>query len=233
MTEPPRETETASFADFRDSFFYGSRTDLNFKFLEHLSDEEAADFFAGLLGSVVRSYDGGDWAPVVEHVRRWQERGYGGATRWTYEERPVARLERPISESSVALVASTGHFVEGDDPEPFGVEGMTQEQAIERIEEFLRAEPVLSEIPLDTPPEMLRVRHPGYDVDGVRTDPEVALPLARLRELAGEGRIGEAHPVAWSFVGACAQLPLLKRTGPEWVAKWKEEGFQAAVLVPV
>lgn len=233
MTESSPENASFSFAEFRDSFFYGSRTDLNFKFLEHLSDREGADFFAGLLEAAVRSYDGGDWAPVREHVRRWQARGYSGPTRWTYEERPLTPLRQPLSETTVGLVASTGHFVEGEDPEPFGVEGMTQEEAVGRVEEFLRAPPVLSEIPLGTPREELRVRHPGYDVAGVRRDPNVALPLDRIRELAGEGRIGGAHPVAWSFVGACAQLALLRRVGPEWVRRWKEEGFGAAVLVPV
>lgn len=233
MSEPDRERGVASFEQFRDSFFYGSRTNLNFKFLEHLSDGEAADFLEGLLEAVVRSYDGEDWTPVLEHVREWQARGYAGATEWTYEQGPVARLERPLSETTVGLVASTGHFVEGEDPEPFGAEGMTQEEAIASVEEFLRAPPVLSEIPLDTPREKLRARHPGYDVEGVRADPNVALPLDRMRELAEEGHIAAAYPLAWSFVGACAQLPLVRRTGPEWVRGWTEEGFGAAVLVPV
>jgi len=222
-----------SFADFKNSFFYGRRTDMNFKFLKGLSETEAAEFFRLLLWNLGDAYDSGDWEPVIEHVRAWQAQGYAGDTRWRYEERPLVRLARPVAESRIALITSSGHFVEGDDPRPFGVEGMTREQAIDRIDDFLKAEPVLSAIPVDTPRARLRVRHPGYDVRGVQADPNVALPLERLRELADEGRVGGLHPVAWSFVGACSQLRLLRHTGPAWVRSWKEAGFEAAVLVPV
>ena len=42
MNDPQNE----SFQGFKDSFAYGSRTDLNFKFLKALSSDEAAEFFA-------------------------------------------------------------------------------------------------------------------------------------------------------------------------------------------
>ena len=86
------------------------------------------------------------------------------------------------SASTVGLISSSGHFVEGDDPRPFGVEAMTQAEAEQRIDEFLREAPVLSEIPSDTPPEALVVRHGGYDVTSTRRDPNVAFPSDRLRE---------------------------------------------------
>jgi hypothetical protein len=38
-----------SFEGFKNSFSYGSRTDMNFKFLKNLSEEDAAQFFQDLL----------------------------------------------------------------------------------------------------------------------------------------------------------------------------------------
>lgn len=222
-----------SFGDFKDSFFYGNRTDLNFKFLEHLTVDEASGFFQDLLAALARAHDTGCWQGVLELVRRAQEVAYAGAGRWRYGNRPRVALGRPLNEATIALITSTGHFVEDRDPAPLGIDGMTQEEAIGRIRDFLAAEPTLSEIPVDSPASRLRVRHPGYDTEGVRADRNVAFPVDRLRELADEGRIGDVHPTAWSFVGACAQLPLRDRTGPVWVRRWKEEGFDAAVLVPV
>jgi len=233
MTDNEGERERGTFRQFKDSFFYGARTDLNFKFLEHLTDEEAQGFLSDLLRMLGRAHDTNDWREVLDHVRHAQTRAYAGPGTWTYQDRPAALLRHPLAPSTLALITSTGHFVEGDDPDPCGVEEMTQKEAIRRIDDFLTAEPSLSAIPVDTPSSRLRVRHPGYDVEGVLRDRNVALPIDRLREMAEDGRIGGIHPTAWSFVGACAQLPLRDRTGPTWVQRWKEEGFDAAVLVPV
>jgi hypothetical protein len=142
-------------------------------------------------------------------------------------------MRKPLAQSRLALISSSGHFVSGDDPEPFGVKGMTQEEAQDRIMDFLRAEPVLSEIPIDTPVEDLRVRHGGYDIRAAQADPNVNLPLTRLREFEAEGHIGEFASPAYSFVGACSQTRLIKRTGPKWVRLLQERAVDAALLVPV
>lgn len=228
MSEP-----SESFLDFKNSFSYGSRNDLNFKFLKGLSAEAAADFFQQLLWKLGDAYDSDDWSPVIEHVRAGQAANYAGPTRWAYDDGPRTPLAKPLSAAKIALITSTGHFVEGNDPKPFGVDNMTQEEAVRRIDEFLKATPVLAEIPVDTPHERLRARHPGYDVRGALSDHNVALPTDHLRALAAEGVIGSLHPVAYSFVGACAQTPLIKRTAPRWVEMWKTAGIDGAVLVPV
>jgi len=225
--------EQESFIDFKNSFSYGSRNDLNFKFLKALDSDEVADFFQQLLWKLGDAYDSDDWSAVVEHVQASQAQGYAGVTRWTYDDRPRTSLNQPLSTANIALITSTGHFVEGDDPRPFGVEDMSQEEAARRIDDFLKEEPALSEIPVTTPRERLRARHGGYDVRGVLADHNVALPTEHLRVLAEEGVIGRLHPIAYSFVGACAQTPLTKRTAPKWVENWKTAGIDGAVLVPV
>jgi hypothetical protein len=226
--------ESESFTEFKNSFNYGPRCDLNFKFLKALSDDDAARFFQDLLWKLGDSMDDGDISRLVAHVQEWQARAYQAtAPRWTYEEGPFTSLFRPVSESRLALVSSSGHFVEGKDPQPFGVEDMSQEEAMQRIISFLRTAPELSEVALDTPPEQLRVRHAGYDIRGSQADPNVTLPLYRLAALAQEGVIGELVDPVYSFVGAAAQTPLLKEKGPQWVARIQEQGAEVAILVPV
>lgn len=233
MSIEPEPLEPESFVEFKNSFSYGSRNDLNFKFLKGLESDEAADFFQQLLLKLGDAYDSDDWSPVIEHVQAGQATNYAGPTRWVYDDGPHRPLGKPLAAAKIALITSTGHFVEGDDPRPFGVEDMSQAEAVRRIDDFLKETPTLSEIPIETPHARLRARHGGYDVRGVLADHNVALPTDHLRALDAEGVIGSLHPVAYSFVGACAQTPLIKRTAPQWVAMWKAAGIDGAVLVPV
>lgn len=226
-------TQNESFEDFKNSFAYGSRTDLNFKFLKALPAEDAAKFFQDLLWKLSDSFDDGNFERLVEHVYQGQVQAYNTKGAWTYDTCTFTPLQKPISESRLALITSTGHFVEDDDPEPFGIKNMTQEEAAAKIDDFLRAAPVLSSIPVDTPKEKLKVRHGGYDIRGVQRDPNVAFPIERLRELEQEGIIGELTPTAYSFVGATAQTPLIKKVGPQWVRLLKKQQVDAALLVPV
>ena len=225
-------THQESFEEFKQSFAYGSRTDLNFKFLKNLSTEAAAQFFQELLWKLGDSFDDGNFDRIVEHVYSGQVQAYSGEGEWRYDDGPFTPVQKPLSVSRLALLTSTGHFVEGDDPEPFGIKNMTQAEAIERIDDFLKTEPQLSAIPSDTPQEKLRVRHGGYDIRAVQVDPNVAFPIDRLQELQQEGVIGELAPYAYSFVGACSQVRLTKRVAPAWVKQLQEQAIDVALLVP-
>jgi len=223
-----------SFSDFKNSFSYGSRSDLNFKFLKGLSDEEAGQFFQALLWKLGDAFASNDYTQVIEHVKNGQLQVYNqGGGRYTYDDAPFAPLEKPVSESRLMLMTSTGHFVDGDDPKPLGVENMTQQQAMEMISQFLRVAPTLTEIPTNTPTDKLQVRHGGYDIRAVQADAGVAFPLTHLNEFAAKGMVGEFANPAYSFVGATAQMPLIKKTGPAWVEMLKERGVETAVLIPV
>lgn len=231
MHDEPAE---GSFEAFKNSFSYGSRTDLNFKFLKALPDDEAATFLQELLWKLGDALADGAFDRVVEHVYRGQVRAYSdGEVKWTYEDGPFTPLTEPLSASRLVLISSSGHFVAGNDPHPLGVANMSQEEATERIVDFLRCEPQLSSIPVDTPGEALRVRHPGYDIRAAEADPNVVFPLERLWEMEAEGVIGELAPEAYSFVGACSQRRFLRKTLPGWVATIREQGADAALLVPV
>ncbi len=223
----------------RHSFFYGTRSDLNVKFLKDLDDTEFGEFLQELFAATAATTDDGNADRVTDVMYRWQVQAYSGHLGdpadfpHRHDDVPFAPLSKPLSESRVALLTSSGHFVAGDDPEPLGVVGMTQGEAEARIGEFIREAPALSEIPIDTAPEQLRVRHGGYPVESVAADHQVALPLEHLRSLDAEGTIGELAPTAYSFVGAASQGRLRKDVGPAWAERLADDGVDAVLLVPV
>lgn len=234
------DVETAeSIEELRQSFFYGSRSNLNFKFLKDLSDDEFGRFLEDLLGAVSGSMDTGRAAEIVDVAYRWQVEAYrghlGDPARFPHrhEDTPWATMAKPTGESRVALLTSSGHFVEGDDPKPLGVDGMTQAEAEARITETIKEPPALSAIPSDTSFDRIRVRHGGYPVAAAQADPQVVLPLRIMEQLQTDGVIGEFHHTSYSFVGAAAQGPIKKRIGPEWAERLREEGVDAVLLVPI
>ena len=229
----PENAKGESFEDFKNSFFYGTRTNMNFKFLKSLSDLDASRFFQDLLWKLSDSFDDGNLDRILEHVNEWQVKAYEGHGRWTYEDSPFAPMESPVSETTIGLLTTSGHFVQGNDPEPFGVKGMTQQEAIDRITEFYKGEPTLSVIPMDTAMEDLQVRHGGYDIRSPQKDPNVVFPLERLRELRDDGVIGKLAHKAFSFVGVTSQGKLVNHIGPQWVERIKEQDVGGMVLVPV
>ena len=141
-------------------------------------------------------------------------------------------MTKSLARSRVALFTSSGHFLEGDDPEPFGIKNMTQEEAESRVKDFVKGVPQLSIIPSNTPADQLRVRHCGYDVECAANDPNVIFPLELLNEMVGEGFIGELAPEAYSFIGACSQLRLNKKEGPKWVEHLRQQHVDSVLLVP-
>jgi hypothetical protein len=222
--------------EFKNSFSYGSRTDLSFKFLKALSTEEAGEFLEHVLNEVGELFDGASPNRLIDLVYDWQMRAYqpaaDGKRPYVYEDRPFTSLAKPLDETMLGLVTSSGHYVEGGAPGPFDIDAMTQDEVIGRIDEFLRAVPGLSEIPRDADPETIRVRHPGYDIRSVSHDLGVAFPRTHLLEAEREGRIGRLADTLYSFVGACSQGRLRKELGT-WVERWQKVGIEALLLVPV
>ena len=229
----PDQLIPETFEEFKNSFSYGSRTDMNFKFIKALSDVEAGKFFQELLWKLGDASNDGHVDQVLKHIYQWQVRAYSGKSRWQYDDAPFTTLNKPLSESRIGLLTTSGHFVEGDDPEPFGVKEMSLEEAQTRISEFLKADPVLSVIPVDLPREKLRVRHGGYDIRAALDDFNVVLPIDRIGELQRDGLIGQALGNSYSFVGACAQRSLVNDIAPQWAEMLKAQGVDGMILVPV
>jgi hypothetical protein len=223
-----------SLEEFKNSFSYGTRSDLTFKFLKSLTPHDAGEFFRRLLWQIGHSLDDGDIDPIHQLVVEWQVRGYEGSGRnHQYEDGPFTRPAKPVAESRVGVLTSSGHFADGDDPKPFGIENMTQPEAEARISEFLRDTPALSAISTDLASDDLRVRHGGYDVRSVIHDQEVAFPLTTMNTFAEEGRIGALHSPMYSFTGATSQGRLRNQAIPEWIERIEGDGVDVLLLVPV
>ena len=149
------------------------------------------------------------------------------------DDGPFHLLNKALSSIKLSLLTSSGHFLKEYDPKPLGVENMTQEEAERRVFDFLREAPQLSEIPFNSNPEDLMARHGGYDIRAAIKDPNVSFPYQRMMNLKDQGEFAELTLNAYSFVGACSQKRLLKKTLPGWVDKFISQGVNAVVLVPV
>lgn len=224
-----------SFEEFKDSFSYGTRSDLSFKFLRSLSPDEGAEFLREILGEVGETFDSGSPDDLIDLVYRWQVTAYtpkpGTKRHYVYEDRPFRQLRKPLSETTLGLVTSSGHFM-ADDPPGDGRADLNQAGTTSMIEDFLRRAPELSEIDTAATPDALRVLHPGYDVRSAEKDSEVTLPLGALRRAVGDGRVGGLAGRAFSFVGACSQGRLRNELN-DWISRWKSAGIEALFLVPV
>ncbi|HEY2773077.1 MAG TPA: glycine/sarcosine/betaine reductase selenoprotein B family protein [Candidatus Binatia bacterium] len=106
--------------------------------------------------------------------------------RWTDNRgRPVpwTPLAKPVSACRVALVASGGVYVEGQQPFHF------KDDTSIRI------------VPADTEVSRLRVAHFGYPTADAQRDPNCVFPIDRLRELRADGAIADIAPDAVTFMG--------------------------------
>ncbi len=226
-----------SFEEFKNSFSYGSRGDLSFKFLKKLDPEMAGEAISQILGAIGASFDTGSVAELHELVIAWQVRAYdpgeGAVPAYAYDTAPWAPPAKPLSECRVGLLTSSGHFAAGDDPMPFGEPDMTQPEAVARIGDFMRESPVLSAIPRDISRDDLRVRHGGYDIRSAVVDHNVVFPRDALVAAAKSGRIGSVADTLYSFPGATSQGRLRRRALPDWVDTIRAADIDVLILVPV
>jgi len=138
--------------------------------------------------------------------------------RWAYSEGPVpwVRPIRPLSESRLALVASGGIYVAG------------------QIAFHFKDDASFRCIPTDVETESLRATHFAYDLEDVRSDPNVVFPIDVLRELVAEGEIGELAADALAFMGGIYSARKVRdELAPAITRKLLEQKVDVALLVPV
>ena len=150
--------------------------------------------------------------PPVDYIERTREQysalGYP-VYRWVEETEPPAftRVDKPMHEWRVGLVASGGIYVQG------------------QIAFHHRDDVSYREIDADTAVERLRATHFAYDLTDARADPNVVFPLATLRYLRDAGEIGALAPVptrSWAASTPCA------RSGTSSLRHWPNASFRTA-----
>ena len=134
---------------------------------------------------------------------------------------PWTPLRKPLSECRVSLVSSAGFVLPGQKPFDVSMRG---------------GDPSFREIPAHVVASTLVESHRSrsFDHSGMRSDPNLAFPVERLRELGQSGRIGSVNHRHISFMGSItAPGRLVKQTAPEAARLLAADGVDVALLVPV
>lgn len=135
--------------------------------------------------------------------------------------RPGAVLQKPLSQSRIAVVTTAGFF--RPDQRPF-------DSSIRGGDYSFR------EIPLETELDTLQVAHrsDAFDHSGIESDKNLALPLDRLRELKAEGQISDVAPTHYSLTGSIsAPGRLVTITAAEIASSLWSERVDGVLLTPV
>ncbi len=134
---------------------------------------------------------------------------------------PWKFLSKPLSQCKMAIVSSAGL--------------VTPQQA--PFDHSIRSgDPSFREIPNSVDMASLVDSHGSrsYDHDGVRQDPNLALPIDRLRELKSSGRIGSVNHRHLSFMGSItAPGKLVRDIAPKAARLLVEDGVDVVLLIPV
>lgn len=151
-----------------------------------------------------------------------KDRAFFRAYRWRrIDPVPWTPLEKPLSQSRLALVSTAGLVL--PEQEPFDGDERGGDVSFR-------------EIPNDTDIRDLvdTQRSRSYDHAGVQGDANVAFPIDRVNELAALGRVGSVAPRHLSFMGSItAPGRLLNRTAPLAAQRLVDDGVDCALLVPI
>ena len=161
--------------------------------------------------------------PYMQRTREWYlALGYGNPYRWAhYDDVPFAPLRKPLADATVTIVTTAAPFQPDKGPQGPGAP-------------YNAAAKFYAVYSGDTAQEHdLRVSHVG--IDRKHTSMEDArcwFPLHALRAAVASGRVGR---IARRFHGAPtnrSQRHTLEVDCPEILARCREDGVDAAVLVP-
>jgi D-proline reductase (dithiol) PrdB len=151
---------------------------------------------------------------------------YEGRGPFRGEEDPVwAPFEKRLADARIALLTSAGLYVKATQPS-FDVD---REQANPEW-----GDPTWRAIPATARPEDLAFAHLHLNDEDLLADPEIALPMRLLDQLAGEGVVGGSVTEHVSVMGY-QERSLVEwhhTTAPQIAAHLREQGADALILAP-
>ena len=141
------------------------------------------------------------------------------------EEAVWAPFAKRLAESRIALLTSAGLFVRGSQ----AAFDLDREQANPEW-----GDPSWRSIPGNAAPGELAMAHLHVNDEDVLADPEIALPSHLLEQLAAERVIGSATPEHMSVMGYQERSldGWRDRTGPELVARLRDQAANGLILAP-
>lgn len=134
---------------------------------------------------------------------------------------PCAPLQRPLSESKIAIVSTAGLVLPSQTPFDMNVKGGDWSSR---------------EIPSDVEVSSLIDAHrsESYDHAGVNADPNLGFPLDPLRDLEREGFIGSINHRHFSFMGSItAPSRLMQESAPPVADALAADGVDVVLLIPI
>lgn len=134
---------------------------------------------------------------------------------------PWTPLRQPLAGSRLALVSSAGFILPGQ--ERFQANLAGGDGSFREIPAYVDVSALID-----------AHRSPSFDHSGMDSDPNLAFPIDRARELAAAGRIGAVNHRHLSFMGSItAPGRLVRDHAPEAARRLREDGVDVALLVPV
>jgi D-proline reductase (dithiol) PrdB len=136
-----------------------------------------------------------------------------------------APFEKRLAQAQIALLTSAGLYL--DDQEPFDGEREKGEPTW--------GDPTHRVLPASLDGAGLGMMHLHVNHEDVLADPEIALPLAGLATLVGEGDVGSVAPAHVSVMGyQQAGLDVWRHeTAPAIVDLLRDQGTDGLILAPV
>ena len=168
-------------------------------------------------GNVDRGY-----RTFISYIDRTRElylaQGYGNPYQWAYfDEVPFTPLPVALSECRLTLITTASPLRE----ESISEGGLPMPKEV-------------SSGSTASPPERLYTEDLAWDKETTHTDDlDSFFPIHRLQELADSGRIGS---LAARYHGApteYSQRRTMERDAPEILRRCREDGVEAALLVPL
>jgi D-proline reductase (dithiol) PrdB len=142
-----------------------------------------------------------------------------------WDDIPWTPVSKPLARSKVALLTTAGLSMRGD--APFDME-------MERAKPTI-GDPSWRRLRADATSASIEANHLHIDTGYILRDLDVALPLARLRELVAAGEVGavaESHYSIMGYQGSDTST-LERESAPAIAAAMKSEEVDLALLAPV
>lgn len=138
----------------------------------------------------------------------------------TFSAAPWAQVERPLSQSRLAVVTTAGLYRPGIDA-PFDGESPEGDWSFRAL-------------PRDVDPKGLAIAHPHFSHELAEADMNTIFPLERLAESEASGVIGVLASTHYSTMGYVTRAAdLAAETAPSIAAGMKAEGVDVALVIPV
>ena len=150
----------------------------------------------------------------------YRAEGYDEPYRWPhFEAVPFAELGKPLDACRLTLVSTCDVAVKTEDAEPAADQCLIGS---------------VYSIDAATPADRLFSRQEHFDRHATNLDDVNSFfPVARLHELAAEGRIGGVAPRLHGVYMGYSQRRTLEIDGPEVLRRCREDGVDAVILTPI